>query len=368
MRIVLAVDAPSSHLFPLPNGWADRGHTVDVVMDNPNGRFGPASEFVHPGVRLLTLSREGSVLDAVTGNSTPTNLTSLLGDADAVVIGGYATRVGRHIGRTYGTSHARRILLAERPMPHPSGPHRWMRDAWARWFLGRVDAIWSMSSAGDTAFARLGKVPEAHIPYPFLVAPRDEDFSVLQTMKWSGEGASQVVVIGKLIERKRPLAAIETVRLLHNQGIALQAAVAGTGPLEGNVAEAARGLPVVLHGSVPASFVHSMLSGSRLLLHPARHDGWGMAVVEAASRGVPVVATAGCDAAAELAARTAGVRITDGSPLAMAHAAKDVMEEFRADPVSQSLDLIRAVEETCGVERLVERSLDALTARRLGGD
>jgi glycosyltransferase involved in cell wall biosynthesis len=367
MRIILAVDAPSAHLFPLPNGWADRGHTVDVLMDRPDGRFGHASEFVHPGVRLSVLSREGSLLDAVTGGSTSTRLTDVLGSAGAIVIGGYATRVARRIVHSRSIPAARVVLLAERPLPRPAGPRRWTRDAWARWFVSRVDAIWSMSAAGDRAFARLGSVPEAHIPYPMVLPPHAPDFAVTQNRKWDGAAPLRLLVLGQLIERKRPIAAIEAVRILRHRGMNLHAAVAGTGHLEGEVANAAKGLPITLHGRVPASTVGALIARSHVLLHPASHDGWGMAVVEAASRGVPVVATTGCDAATELAAMTSGVRITDGSPPAMARAAQELIEEFRADPVGRSLDLIRAVEEVCGVDRVVERSLDALTAAGADG-
>jgi glycosyltransferase involved in cell wall biosynthesis len=362
MRIILAVDAPSSHLFPLPYGWADRGHTVDVIMDRPDGRFGHASEFVRHGVRLLTISRRASVLDAVTGEPIPTHLTELLASSDAIVIGGYATRVARRIVHSRSTSTARVVLLAERPLPRPPGLRRWTRDTWARWFVSRVDAIWSMSESGDRAFARLGVTPEAHIPYPTVVPSRASDFAITQKSKWDGATQLQILVLGQLIERKRPLAAIDAVRILRDDGLDLRAAVAGTGHLEGQVANVARDLPVTLHGHVSAEAVNVLVGSSHVLVHPASHDGWGMAIVEAASRGVPVVATTGCDAATELAARTSGVRITDGSPTALARAAQELVEEFRADPVGRSLDLIRAVEETCGVDRVVDRSLDALTA------
>jgi hypothetical protein len=46
----------------------------------------------------------------------------------------------------------------------------------------------------------------------------------------------------------------------------------------------------------------------------------------------------------------------------MAQAARDLIEAFRSDPVTRSLDLVRAVEQVCGADRIVERSLDALAS------
>jgi len=362
MRILLGVNNPSAHLFPLPNGWADRGHAVDVLMDAPDGRFGHAREYTHAGVRLLTLSRDGSVLDAVTGETMKTSLAELLEPTDAVVIGGYATRVGRRILRCHRSPRSRMVLLAERPIPRGLGPKRWVRDAWARWVVDRVDAVWSMSETGDHVFARLGKAPEARIPYPIEVRPATTSRAEEWHGKWSTQHTHRVMVLGQLVERKRPLAALTTIERLLDSGFSVHADFAGSGRLAPKVSVAARELPVTLHGHVAPPMVDRLFSGSHLLLHPASHDGWGMAVVEAASRGVPVVATAGCDAATELAARTCSVRVTGGSPSEMAQAARDLIEAFRSDPVTRSLDLVRAVEQVCGADRIVERSLDALAS------
>jgi glycosyltransferase involved in cell wall biosynthesis len=360
MRILLAVNNPSAHLFPLPNGWADRGHDVDILMDCPTGRFGHAREFIHSGVRQFALGPHSAVLDAVTEERTSASLSDLLEPADAVVVGGYSTRVARRILHTRTPSRARTVLLAERPFPRPQGPRRWLRDAWARSAVGRVDAVWSMSQAGDLAFERLGKTPEARIPYPISVPPVDVTSS--PAAKWQPEVEYRLMILGQLIERKRPLAAVQVVRILLDHGTCVQAEFAGAGTLTEAVRNAAEGLPLTLHGHVPPSIVDAMLARSHLLLHPASHDGWGYAVVEAAIRGVPVVATTGCDAATELAVRTEGVRVTDGSPKAMAKAAQELLDAFRSDSTARTGELVRAVEEVCGVDRIVARSLDALTA------
>lgn len=83
-------------------------------------------------------------------------------------------------------------------------------------------------------------------------------------------------------------------------------------------------------------------------------------MIEAAGRGVPVVATTGCDAATELANHTRLVRATDGSTDAMAAAIEEVLATFRADPVSCARELVEAVDQVCGADRVVERALGML--------
>ena len=362
MRIVLAVNNPSAHLYPLPHGWADRGHDVTILMDSPTGRFGHAREFDHAGVQQYHLATDGSILDAATGAPGSVNLEQVIRAADVVVLGGYATRVARRILRARASAATRKVLLAERPFPRPPGPRVWVRDAWARWVVSRVDAVWSMSEAGDLAFERLGRAPEARVPYPIVMSPRPSGITSDGAEKWSREGEVRLLLLGQMIERKRPLVAVEVIRTLHARGVEVRGDVAGSGELQEQVRAAANGLPITMHGHVPPQTVGHMLLDSHVLLHPASHDGWGFAVVEAASRGTPVVSTQGCDAAAELAARTPWVRVTDGSPNSMAEAAVELIEEFRRDPAARIDELTQAVEEVCGVDRIATRSLDALVA------
>lgn len=362
MRILLAVDVPSAHLFPLPHGWAQHGHTVDVLLDRPEGRFGHAREHTYRGVRLLHLADDGTILESVSGDRVEVSLADLIDFADAVILGGYATGVARRILCTGGSAAAHTVLLAERPRARLPGPRTWVRDTWARWVVSRVDTVWSMSEAGDRAYERLGKLPEARVPYPIRMPPRSYLRSSDGSEKWSSRGEVRLLFLGKLIRRKRPLVAVEVVRNLHARGVDVRGDIAGAGELEVQVRAAARALPVVLHGHVAPQTVERMLFDTHILLHPASHDGWGYAVVEAASRGTPVVATRGCDAAAELAARTPWVRVTDGSPRSMAQAAEDLVEAFRRDPAARTDELIEAVDDVCGVDGVVARSLNALTA------
>jgi glycosyltransferase involved in cell wall biosynthesis len=360
VRILLAVNAPSSHLFPLPNGWADRGHDVTVVMDRPEGRFGHAREHVHPGVRLLTLGRRSQLIDAVSGVDRGPTLGGVLTDQDAVVVGGYASRAAREVLSIPGRARPQTVMLAERPDPRTRGPRRVARDAWIRRSLRRIDAVWSMSRAGDAAFAKLGRAPTCRIPYPIAVPARvDRD---LQN-KWAIGVRRRLVVLGSLTERKRPSVAVATVRHLVDSGVDVEVVLAGSGPLEQSLRRMADRLPVTFVGHLTASAVEDLLSSAHVLLHPAAFDGWGMAVAEAAAAGVPVVSTHGCDAAAELEATSdGGVRCVRAEPAIYAETVRDILAHFAASPLHRIESLLDGVRRVSGTQQVVERSLRELGA------
>jgi len=357
VRILLAVDAPSSHLFPLPQGWADRGHTVSVVMDRPDGRFGHARQHLHPGVTLLVLERSGGVIDAVTGARVVPSMRRLLADQDVAIAGGYIARSARSLLNLSAATKPRTVLLAERPDPRTRGFRRWLRDSWIRRSLTQVDDVWSMSAAGDRSFAALGREPSCRVPYPIRVP---EHADALPPDRWHAGGRRHLLTVGKLIERKRPELALNVLHELRAQGKDVDLAFVGTGPLLASLRSAAAGLPVTFVGDVAEPEVTRRMRDAHVLLHPAVYDGWGMVVPEAAANGLPVVATTGCDAATELAASTAAVRACTDDPVQLAHAAAELLDDFTSAPGDSMVRLLAATREVCGVERVVERSSAAL--------
>jgi glycosyltransferase involved in cell wall biosynthesis len=358
VRILLAVNAPSSHLFPLPNGWADRGHDVTVVMDRPEGRFGHARKHVHPGVRLLTLGRRSQLIDAVSGVDRSATLGGLLTEQDTVVVGGYASRAARGVLGISGRARPHTVMLAERPDPRTRGARRVARDAWIRRSLRLIDEMWSMSRAGDVAFAELGREPTCHIPYPIAVPSQvDRDLQ----HKWAPGVRPRLVVLGSLTERKRPSVAIAAVRHLVHSGVDVEAVMAGSGPLEQSLRRMADQLPVTFVGHLGAAAVGDLLHRSHVLLHPAAFDGWGMAVAEAAAAGVAVVSTQECDAAAELQIPSeGGVRCVPAEPTTVAETVRDLLAHFAASPVHRIASLLDGVRAVAGTQQVVDRSLRAL--------
>jgi glycosyltransferase involved in cell wall biosynthesis len=357
VRILLAVDAPSSHLFPLPQGWADRGHSVTIVMDRPDGRFGLARQHLHPGVALLVLERSGGVIDAVTGDRVARSMRQLLTDQDVAIAGGYSARSARAVLRLSAATKPRTVLLAERPDPRTRGFRRRLRDIWIRRSLTQVDDVWSMSAAGDRSFAALGREPSCRVPYPIRVP---EDADALPLDRWHASGRRHLLTVGKLTELKRPQLALKVLHELRARGEDVDLTFVGTGPLLDSLRSAAAGLPVTFAGDVAGQEVARRMRDAHVLLHPSVYDGWGMVVPEAAVNGLPVVATTGCDAATELAASTEAVRACADDPVQLAHAATELLDGFTRAPGGGTVQLLAATREICGVERVVERSSAAL--------
>jgi glycosyltransferase involved in cell wall biosynthesis len=359
VRILLAVDAPSSHLFPLPQGWADRGHPVTIVMDRPDGRFGHAREHLHPGVNLLVLERTGELVDAMTGDRAARSMRTLVAAHDVAIAGGYAARSARAVLGSGGATKPRTVLLAERPDPRTAGVRRLLRDRWIQRCLARTDDVWSMSAAGDRAFIGLGKEPSCRVPYPIRVP---EGACAVAAGRWHPGERRHLLVVGRLIDLKRPELALAILRELRNEGVDVDLTFVGTGPLLDRLRSASTGLPVAFLGGVDGQEVALRMRTAHALLHPAVYDGWGMVVPEAAAAGLPVVATAGCDAATELAAATEAVIVRSDDPNRLARATAGLFDAFTDSPDDRTHQLVIAARRVCGVDTVVERSCAALGA------
>jgi len=175
------------------------------------------------------------------------------------------------------TSHAHGLclLLPEIPLV----VHRWVdappaRSPWSRWKYGRVDRFVACSQAVAGVLARAG-VPEERVDVVFGgVDPPGADVV-------PASDAPDVLAIGARVAHKGHDVLAEATRLLRAQGHPLDVAVAGTGP------DQFEGLRYLGHrDDIPA-----LLAGARVLAHPSRTEGLGMAVVEAMMAGVPVVAS-----------------------------------------------------------------------------
>jgi glycosyltransferase involved in cell wall biosynthesis len=109
-----------------------------------------------------------------------------------------------------------------------------------------------------------------------------------------GEEALVVGVVAQLIERKRHTWLFDLLPPLVQQWPQLRVLCLGRGPLERSLRRRIAELGLQQH-VVLAGFrvdVPELLPGLDLLAHPAEREGLGLALVEAASAGVPVVACA----------------------------------------------------------------------------
>lgn len=121
---------------------------------------------------------------------------------------------------------------------------------------------------------------------------------------------------GKLLPFKRPLDLVSAASILRREGVMLSVLVAGSGPLEAQMAElaASSGVPLVNLGFCNQSIMPSVFAAADLVVLPSSSDEtWGLVINEALACGKPVVVSDACGCAADLAADgTAGATFRCG--------------------------------------------------------
>ena len=100
-----------------------------------------------------------------------------------------------------------------------------------------------------------------------------------------------LLAVGDLRPKKNLLRLVEAFRLLRGEGLEHRLVLAGVDSGEGErVRVAAGGHPVRLTGYLPDAEMDALMRGADALVHPSLYEGFGLVLVEAMARGVPVVA------------------------------------------------------------------------------
>ena len=101
-----------------------------------------------------------------------------------------------------------------------------------------------------------------------------------------------LLAVGDLRPKKNLLRLVEAFRLLRMQGLEHRLVLAGidSGPEAARVRAAAGGEPVRLTGYLSDARLDALMRGADALVHPSLYEGFGLVLVEAMLRGVPVVA------------------------------------------------------------------------------
>lgn len=111
-----------------------------------------------------------------------------------------------------------------------------------------------------------------------------------------------VCYAGRMIPEKRVALLVEALALLMAKDAALRAILIGRGPelepVRRRIAELGLADCIALPGFVAMEQLEAFQSEAAVLAQPSAREGYGMVVVEAAARGVPVVVVAGEDNAA----------------------------------------------------------------------
>jgi glycosyltransferase involved in cell wall biosynthesis len=124
---------------------------------------------------------------------------------------------------------------------------------------------------------------------PVTVVPAGADHvPILETPE--GADGARIVFVGRLVRTKGAADLVGAVRLLVARGYRPEALVVGTGPELERVRAGALGLPVAFAGAIDDDALDGAVRSALVLALPSTREGWGLAITEAAARGVPYVA------------------------------------------------------------------------------
>ena len=100
-----------------------------------------------------------------------------------------------------------------------------------------------------------------------------------------------LLAVGDLRPKKNLLRLVEAFRVLRGEGLEHRLVLAGVDSGEGAaIREAAGGHPVRFTGYLSDGRLDALMRGADALVHPSLYEGFGLVIVEAMVRGVPVVA------------------------------------------------------------------------------
>ncbi|GEC99979.1 colanic acid biosynthesis glycosyltransferase WcaL [Kocuria varians] len=160
----------------------------------------------------------------------------------------------------------------------------WERVAWLRHALRLPHAVTGVTGELCREMARFSRPGATHM-VPCVVENPDpaRDFPAAPPVRLVGVGA--------LIDRKRPVLALETVAELVRRGMDVHYTLIGKGPLMETLRETARNLGiedrVELTGPIPPAEVAERLSRAHLFFLPSAQENFFTAVAEAIAAGRP---------------------------------------------------------------------------------
>jgi glycosyltransferase involved in cell wall biosynthesis len=318
----------------LAEGHAARGHPVTYLTLR---QWDHTAAPVIPGVEVIAVGPRIALYAGGKRRLLPPLLFGL----------GVLWHLLRH-GRRYDVVHTASfpffsVLAAA--LVRPFGRYRlavdwhevWTRAYW-REYLGAAGAVGWMV---QRLCAQVGQVPFA---FSRLHAARAEAQGTGPVTVLEGEyaGGAQpplpaadpacVCYAGRMIPEKRVPLLVEALAIAMGDDPALTARLFGQGPDEAavrdRVAELGLAGRIILPGFVAAPELEQALRSAAVLVQPSSREGYGMVVVEAAARGVPVVLVAGADnAATELVDEGAnGFIAADAAPATLARAIRAAID------------------------------------------
>lgn len=166
---------------------------------------------------------------------------------------------------------------------------------------------------------------------------------------------SGAVFVGRLLRRSGVHDLLEALALLRREGDPLDLVVVGDGPERAHLkAQAiALGVHATFVGFAPPDEVAAHLRDKAVCVQPALSEGSGIAVAEALTQGVPVVATRTGTVAEYLDDPEAGILVGRSDPVALAAAIREVVRSERYRMAAWRAG--RSLADRLSPERVAER-------------
>ncbi|MCC7361388.1 MAG: glycosyltransferase family 4 protein [Anaerolineales bacterium] len=163
------------------------------------------------------------------------------------------------------------------------------RGALVRWCARQAAVV----TAGSRAYAA---VAESHfaahgLKFPVVVAPLGVDLDRFQPRP-AGPGAAQRLInVGALAPVKDQALLLRAFRRVAAVRPTAELVIVGEGALRSDLEAQAAGLPVRFAGAVPHADLPAWYANAAVCVQTSRHEAQGLAVLEAAACGLPVVGT-----------------------------------------------------------------------------
>jgi glycosyltransferase involved in cell wall biosynthesis len=241
--------------------------------------------------------------------------------------------------------------------PTGSSVYRLVRAAFERTLARRAVRMShsvSVSRAGVAWVRRLYGVEASYLPYPLRVPP-----PVGATPQLTADEPVRVVWVGRLAPEKDPVLAVRAVERLRNERQATLDLYGG-GILDGELADLARTRPWLrLHGSRDWDEIQAVQATAHLCLSTSAADNVQVAVLEALSRGIPVVSTRVGDAPRYYLLGPLGrFCVAPGDPDAIAGAIIELCFSFRSYRADFDLNGQRLTAQHAEAPSVLARMID----------
>jgi glycosyltransferase involved in cell wall biosynthesis len=184
----------------------------------------------------------------------------------------------------------------------------WSRDSWreylgwigfgawlTEWLVARLpDSIVAASSQTEQRLRAL--IGERRL---IAVAPNGVDMATISGAV-ADDNATDLVVVGRLVNHKRVDMLLDAVALLHAVGVNATCRIIGDGPEREALHRQAQSLGInnavdFRHNAFTQDEVYALVKAARIAVFPSEREGFGAAVLEALACGVPVVTTSARD-------------------------------------------------------------------------